>query len=135
MSLVELIGLLISLGAFLFIFFGQAVKKKGPEEAKQSKKLQDFLDSLKKDMEVDEEEDEEKEVVMVRPLPPKPPAPPSTPPMILDKSPMMIKKPMQLTKVGAKKRASIIRSKRDLVLLREVMDQPRAYRPWTISHF
>jgi hypothetical protein len=129
----EFIGLIISIAAFLFVLFGNFLKKSAPQTDEQKKKLKDFLDALKKDMQVDEEDEEEEEmrpIFIKQKAPPPPPPQPQTP--IPQKN--LVKKQVVPQPVKASPQP-LIRSAREMVLMREILDSPRAYRPWNIRHF
>lgn len=135
MMVSEIIGLIISIGAFLFILFGHLLRSSTPQTDEQKKKLKDFLDALKKDMQVDEE-DEEEEVRQMIIRPKAPPPPPPSPPMpqapVVSKT--VVKKPIESVQAPAH-HEPLIHSLKQMVLMREIMDAPRAYRPWNIRHF
>lgn len=133
----EIIGLLISIGAFLFILFGHLMRSPTPQTEEQKKKLKDFLDALKKDMQTDEDDDEEEEF---QPLIKMPKVPPPPPPPVPQKLPVPVapkviaKKPIVIAELEAPQKP-LIHSLREMVLMREILDTPRAYRPWNIRHF
>lgn len=133
MSISELFGLLISLVAFLFILFGQGLlrpKNLSPqEEEARKKRLKEFLKNVNADME-DEEEEEEERIVL--PLPPpvvKPPSPrPVAPP-----APVIIKKVHEKSVPEPAKKHSVDFRKK-MVIFKEMLDKPRAYRPWNTEN-
>lgn len=100
----------------------------------RKKKLKDFLDALKKDMQVDEEAEEEEEEI--RPMLIKQQTPPPPPPQ--PQRPILPKAVAKKTAAPPPVKTSpqpLIRSAREMVLMREILDSPRAYRPWNIRHF
>jgi outer membrane biosynthesis protein TonB len=129
----EFIGLIISIAAFLFVLFGNFLKKSAPQTDEQKKKLKDFLDALKKDMQVDEEAEEEEEVRPILIKQKAPPPPPLQPPTPMPQK-NLVKKQVAPQPVKTSPQP-LIRSAREMVLMREILDSPRAYRPWNIRHF
>lgn len=136
----EIIGLIISIGAFLFILFGHLLRSPTPQTEEQKKKLKDFLDALKKDMQTDEDEEDEEEefrplIIMSKAPPPKPqppPAPKKPPAPAIPK--VVVQKPVEIISLE-EPHQPLIRSLKEMVLMREILDSPRAYRPWNIRHF
>lgn len=127
----EFIGLIISIGAFIFVLFGHLIKKPVPQTEEQKKKLKDFLDALKKDMQVDDVEEEEE----IRPTVVKQNAPPQPPQPQMSISPKPVAKKTAAPEAVKSSPLPLIRSAREMVLMREILDSPRAYRPWNIRHF
>lgn len=119
----EWIGFIITIGAFLFLIYFHLFggKKKDPE---QEKRLKEFLEGLKADM-----------GGTSRPMP--------TGKQVERKQPPVPPQPkLQPVKraVAAPSSAHTIAKRRipkgkQMVIYREIIDQPRAYRPWTMQHF
>lgn len=129
MKLSEWIGFIISIGAFLFLVYNQLFgggRKKNPE---QERRLKEFLAGLKQDMGRMEEQEEEE----YRPLPRKVmQPPPPLPKPVFHKEMARSEEPRAMPPKSKKRR---LPSGKQMILIRELLDTPRAYRPWTTQHF
>ncbi len=134
MQFSEWIGLFISLFAFAFLVWHNLMGKGRPETEEQKKRLEEFLKGVNADMQPK--------------TTPSLPKPKTHPPKVKQAKvqreqpkPMMRKSPQAEVRSFASGPSIVatsvkgLRSKKQMVIFRELLDSPRAFRPWDIYKF